>query len=646
MDRPITRRDFLNGVAIGIGGAAAGAFVPGLDGRLSAAPFAQDTPGYYPPALSGMRGSHDGSFDVAHALRDGAFWKNAGTPVTTSETFDLIVVGGGISGLAAAHFYRARAGRAARILILDNHDDFGGHAKRNEFRSGGQLWIANGGTLGIESPFPYSTAAHGLMTELGIDPVALAAKAAKNADRRPFEQLRPGYFFDRETFGADRLVVGVPGGGRRGASGAAAWKEFLAKTPFSPEAQHDVARLQEDSTDYMPGMSSAEKKDRLSRMSYRDFLLNVVKVRAEVVWFYQTRTHGLYGVGIDAVGALECWAYKYPGFAGMHLDPAANGRLSFSARGDATEHEPYNFHHPDGGASVARHLVRALIPQALPGSTAEDIVTARVDYGRLDRDDSPVRIRLGSTAVRVKQVERRGGGQDKDVEVVYGRENKLYTVRAKGVVLACWNVMIPLLMPELPEAQKEALRYGVKVPLVYTSVAVKNWRAFEKLGLSGASSPRMYHSSVRLEQPTVIGDYRPLVSPEKPILLRMTRTPCKPGNPARVQHRAGHVDLFTTRFETFERNIRDQLARMIGPAGFDPARDIDAITVNRWPHGYAYEYNPLWDPDWAPGEAPCEVGRRRFGNITIANSDAAAAAYMDQAMDQAFRAVQELFESS
>ena len=210
------------------GGATAGAFLPGLDARLSAAPFAQDTPGYYPPALTGMRGSHDGSFDVAHALRDGTFWKNADDPITTSETFDLVVVGGGISGLAAAHFYRARAGRAARILILDNHDDFGGHAKRNELRSGGQLWIANGGTLGIESPFPYSTAAHGLMTELGIDPVALAAKAAKNADRRPFEQLKSGYFFDRETFGADRLVVGVPGGGRRGASGAAVWKEFLA----------------------------------------------------------------------------------------------------------------------------------------------------------------------------------------------------------------------------------------------------------------------------------------------------------------------------------------------------------------------------------------------------------------------------------
>jgi len=219
-------------------------------------------------------------------------------------------------------------------------------------------------------------------------------------------------------------------------------------------------------------------------------------------------------------------------------------------------------------------------------------------------------------------------------------------VRAKGVVLACWNMMIPFLVPELPVPQKEALQYGVKVPLVYTSVAVTNWRAFEQLGLASVSSPGMYHTSVQLEQPTIIGDYCPPVAPDKPILLRMIRTPCKPGHPARVQHRAGHVELLSTPFATFERSIRAQLARMLGPAGFDAARDIAAIPVNRWPHGYAYEYNPLWDPDWGPGEAPCEVGRRRCGRITIANSDAAAAAYMDQAMDQAFRAVQELFTRS
>ncbi len=650
MDRPITRRDFLNGVAIGVG-AALGADLarlgPGAEAMLLAAGFAQDQPGYDPARLTGMRGSHDGSYDASHALRDGRFWQTAGQPIDTREAYDLVVVGGGISGLAAAYFYRAKAGRSARILILDNHDDFGGHAKRNEFRPGGKLWIANGGTAGIDSPFPYSEQARGLMAAIGIDPVRLAAEASNAADRSVFEGLRSSYFFDKETFGADRLVVGTPSVGRgrgRGAPPATAWREFLAKTPLAPEVQQDIVRLETTSVDYMPGLSNDEKKDRLSRVSYKDFLLNIVKVHPGVVPFYQTRTHGLYGIGIDAVGALECWAYHYPGFDGMNLDSKATGRMSFTARGDATPKPPYNFHFPDGNASVARLLVRALLPDALPGTTAEDSVLGRVDYAKLDASTSPLRIRLSSTAVRVRHDPPSGSASQ--VEVAYAREKKVYTVRAKGVVLACWNMMIPYLCPELPETQKEALKYGVKVPLVYTSVSLRNWTSFHNLGISGATTPGMYHSGVRLEMPTVIGGYNPTPkSPDEPILVRMTRTPCKPGLPAREQQRAGHVDLLTTTFQTFERRIRDQLARVLKDGGFDPARDIDAITVNRWPHGYAYEYNPLWDPDWPEGQSPCEIGRKAFGRIAIANSDAAAAAYTDQAIDQAYRAINELLNA-
>ena len=645
VDRPIARRDFLNGIAVGVGGAMAGrllARVPGIEQMLEAAGISQDEPGYYPPALTGMRGSHDGSYEVSHALRDGRFLAGAPPPTDTGESYDLVVVGGGISGLAAAYFYRTRM-PSARILILDNHDDFGGHAKRNEFRPRGLLCIANSGTAGIESPFPYSKEALGLMRGLGIDPPALAAAAGKAADRSIFQGLQGSYFFDKETFGADRLVVGAPasGRGRGGGAGGTTWEEFLAKTPLSPEAQKDIARLETARVDYMAGLSSDEKKDRLSRISYKDFLLNVVKVHPDVIPFYQPRTHGLYGIGIDAVGALECWAYHYPGFEGMNLDPKATGRMSYTARGDATGKAPYNFHFPDGNASVARLLVRALIPDALPGRTAEDSVLARSHYGALDRHDAAVRIRLNSTAVRVRHTGP--AASSGEVEVVYGRDRKIYRVSGKHAVLACWNMMIPYLCPELPDKQKEALKYGVKVPLVYTSVSLRGWRAFRTLGISGASTPGMYHTGIRLEMPTVIGGYDPTPkSVDDPILVRMTRTPCKPGLPARDQQRAGHVELLTTPFRTFELKIRDQLARVLGGGGFDPARDIDAITVNRWPHGYAYEYNPLWDPDWPDGQSPCEIGRKRFGQIAIANSDAGAAAYTDSAIDQAFRAIDEL----
>ena len=636
MDRSIARRDFLNGAAVAVGSSLAGGFLPGLEWIAEGAEqFAQDKPGYYPPTLTGMRGSHDGSFEAAHSERDGSFWKQAGSPIETGETYDLVVAGGGISGLAAAYFCR-KQNPSARVLILDNHDDFGGHAKRNEFHVNSRMLLANGGTVSIESPFPYSAEARGLLTELGIEP---AKFEEQHDDSKVYKGLKSAYFFDKETFGTDRLVVGGPT--QYGRQGGVSWPDFLAKTPLSEAVQREIIRLQEAKVDYPPGLSSDEKKDKLSRMSYKDFLLKLVKVDPGVIPFYQTRTHGLFGVGIDGVAALDCWGLRFPGFQGMTLAPGPYRRMGFTAMGEATpEKEPYHFHFPDGNASIARALVRALIPDAATGHTAEDIVTARFDYSKLDRSTSPVRIRLSSTAVRV------GHAGDptsaKEVEISYAREKKVYNVRAKGTVLACWNMMIPNLCPELPDTQKEALKYGAKVPLVYSVVAAKNWKAFEKLGIQRVSCPGMYHTGVGLDQAISIGDYKCSQRPDEPILLRMTRTPCMPGLSERDQHKVGRGELLTTSFETFERNIRDQLSRVLSAGGFDPARDIEAITVNRWPHGYAYEYNPLWDPDWPEGQRPCDIARRRFGRIAIANSDAAAAAYTDQAIDQAYRAVREL----
>ena len=640
MRRKITRRDFLNGVAVGVGGTLASPWLGGMLAAQNPASAAQDRPDYYPPTRTGMRGSHPGAFEVAHDLRDGTFWDKAGKPVETGEEYDLVVVGGGMSGLAAAYFYRKHAVPAARILILDNHDDFGGHAKRNEFHLGGRMLLTNGGTVSIESPFPYSKEARGLLMELGIDPPALQKKYSGKA---AFGGLGFGYFFDKDTFGAERLVTNAPGGfyGRQGSSGK--WADFLARTPLPAQAQQDIVRIEEAKTDYMEGVPQEQKKARLSKMSYKDFLLNVVKAHPDVIPFYQSRTHGLYGIGIDAVPALDCWAIHFPGFQGMGLDRVPSKGLTFTALGEVTPQEEFHFHFPDGNASIARMLVRSLVPASAAGKTAEDIVTAKVDYSRLDRTDSPVRIRLNSTAVLARHVG--DAASAKQSEVVYGREQKAYSVRAKGVVLACWNMVIPYLCPDLPAEQKEALHYGVKVPLVYTVVGLRNWRAFQKLGVRGVSCPGMYHTSINLDQGPAMGGYKGADTPDDPVLVHMLRTPCQPGLSAREQQRAGHYDLLATEFETFERNIRDQLARVLGNGGFDPARDVEAIAVNRWPHGYAYEYNPLWDPDWPEGKRPCDIARRRFGRITIANSDAAAAAYTDQAIDQGYRAVQELLSS-
>ncbi|HET7749632.1 MAG TPA: NAD(P)/FAD-dependent oxidoreductase [Terriglobales bacterium] len=636
MDRAITRRDFLNGMAVTIGAS----LLPGKTFGTGEEPEAQERPGYYPPTLTGMRGSQPGSFEVAHSLRDGTFWQHAAKTQDTGEAYDLVVVGGGISGLAAAHFFRERASRGARILILENHDDFGGHARRNEFHLGGKLQLMNGGTMLIDSPTPYSRQANSLLKKLGIDPPKLAARYN---DEKLYSSLglRPAVFFDKETFGEDRLVAGEPGGNWQegSAAGGLTWKEFLARTPLPAQVQREIERIQEAKVDYMPGLTSAEKKDRLSRMSYKDFLLKVVKADAGVIPFYQTRTNGEWGVGIDAEPALDCWALGLPGFQGMKLEPGAAPRMSYTAAGYANGGS-YRFHFPDGNATIARLLVRDLIPQAVPGSTAEDVVTAKVDYGQLDQPGAPVRLRLNSTVVRARNAGDPAAARE--VEVTYASGKQVFTARAKNCILACWNMIIPHLVPELPEKQKQGLHYLVKVPLVYASVGIGNWTALHKLGIRSVRAPGAYWMDVALNWPVNIGEYQSPKSPEEPMVLFLSRTPCKPGLAARQQQIAGRYELLSTSFEQFERAIRDQLARTLRAGGFDPARDIEAITVNRWPHGYGYEYNPLFDPEWPEAEKPNVIGRQRFGRIAIANTDSAATAYTDQAIDQAWRAVGEL----
>jgi spermidine dehydrogenase len=635
MDRPITRRDFLNGIAVGAAAAASGPLLAAspdpaagaVPGAAPLPPGAQDAFGYYPPLLTGLRGNHPGSFEDAHGLRDGKSWPDA---TDTGEEYDLIVVGAGLSGLAAAHFYRAQTKANSRILILDNHDDFGGHAKRNEFNLNGHLNLLNGGTLEIDSPRPYGPIAAGLLTTLGID-VPKLVKTTQNLEFYEHHGLQSGVFFDQETFGADKLAVGL---------GQIPLKQFLDQAPLSAAARATIAQIQEGKIDYLPGLSSDEKKQRLSRMSYEAFLRDVVHADPSVLAFYHARPMGEWGVGTDAVSALDCWGFGLPGFQGMNLAKGSIRRMGFTPAGYEDTGGSFRLHFPDGNATIARLLVRDLIPRAVPGNSAEDVVTARVDYAQLDRGATPVRLRLNSIAIRARHLgDPKSAGQ---VEVTYLRGGRAYTARARSTVLACYNMMIPYLCPELPAAQKDALHKLVKGPLVYTSVALRDRQAFDALKVHRIYAPGGYHTYFHLNAHVNIGNYRSPKAAHDPILVHMVRTPCKPGLPEHDQNRLGRTELLSTTFEVFERNIREQLARTLGKGGFDPSRDITAITVNRWPHGYAPEYNPLFDPDVPEAERPQVIGRAQFGRIAIANSDSGDGAYTDSAIDQGHRAVTEL----
>lgn len=621
MGRPISRRDFLDGVALTVGAAA-------LGGPLTRSAFAAGPAAAYPPKLTGLRGHHEGSYNVMHSVRDGTFWDKAGAPEATGERYDLVVVGGGISGLAAAVQYRKQAGAGARILVLENHDDFGGHAKRNEFTSaGGRMILGYGGSQSLQTPSYFSPAVNALLADIGVEPKRFEQYYDQGwAETRG---LGRAVFFPKEVFGADALV-----------KEADAADDWVPQSPLTDKAKQDLIALIDAPADYLPGLSRSEKLERLSKTTYAQFLTELVKADPQLVAYFQSSTEAYFGAGIDAVTCIDAWANGNPGFDGMDLGDEVYPTMSPSGRLARTDPDEYIYHFPDGNAGIARALVRSLIPAAIPGSTMEDLVLAQADYGKLDVDGQPVRIRLGSTVVRVKH--QGDPASAKAVDVAYVQEGKLRTVQAGHVVLACWHRVIPFLTDELAEAQVDALRDQQKVPLIYTNVLIRNWSAFAKLGIEGFESPGHFWSGAEIDFPVSMGGYSFADKPEDPVLLHLSKVPLQPGLSSREQSLSGRLQLTQLTFETMEREIRDLLGRALSGGGFDPARDIEAITANRWSHGYAYEYMRPWDAFWPDGPLPIVAARKPWGRVAIANADSGAYAYVHSAIDQATRAVREL----
>ena len=610
MKGKITRRDFLNGTQVAIGASLLSPWTEVFGADASNFQLGAD---YYPPAKIGLRGSHDGAWETMHARVSGATWPK-GDP---EREYDLVVVGGGISGLSAAHFFRREDPRA-RILILDNHDDFGGHAKRNEFQVNGETRIGYGGTESIDTPSGYADVSKELLKDIGID----VERFYDYYDQELYNSLNLSYAiaYDSETYGERKLVRGY---------GSRPWEEFAAETPMSDRAKADLVRAFNAEVDYLPGMSREEKVGLLSKISYRTYLRDYVRVDEQVLEMYQRWGMSYWCVGMDEVPAIYILGYTDGGgMPGLeHTVKREGGRGS----------EPYIFHFPDGNASVARLLVRKLIPEALPGSTMEDSVTARLDYTLLDQEGADLRIRLNSTVVNAEHT-----ADSRAVDVTYVHSGDAHTVRAKKCIMACYNSAIPYICPELPETQRQGLAYNVKIPLTYTKVMIPNWRWFADLGIRFVFYTNDFFKQVELDYPVSLGNYSFSTSPDDPMVLHMCYVPYFGDIQGPEQWRAGRRRLLETPFSTFEHHVRDQLDQALGGAGFDAERDITGITVNRWPHGYAYSPDLLWEPTYGSEEdKPWVQGRKPFGRITIANSDAGASADTNSAIAHAYRAVQE-----
>jgi len=609
MKREITRRDFLNGTRVAIG---ATLLTPWISSCGVADPYAfRLEKDYYPPVKKGLRGSHDGSWETMHARVTGEVWDTS----AIDDEYDLVIVGGGLSGLSAAYFYQKK-NPSARILILDNHDDFGGHAKRNEFQFEDKVSITYGGTEAIDTPSSYPQVALELLKDIGID-----LNKFYDAFQQDLYSARGMGFsivFDKEKFGETKHVTGY---------GTKSWEDFAAEAPLSDKARADFIRVHTAEVDYLQGTPLEEKFQILSKTGYSSFLRDYVKVDEQVIDIYQNWGMSFWCVDMEEVPTTQVQYYD-GGIPGVdHTLPLRTGR------GD----DPYIFHFPDGNASIARLLVRKMIPEAIPGSTMEDVVTARADYSKIDRKDQRINIRLNSTVVHASNTQ-----DGTHVDVTYVRGGKTHKVRCKHCIMACYNSAIPYLCPDMPEIQKEGLAFNVKQPLVYTKVLIKNWRAFDELKTSFVYFTGGFYKQAELAYPVSLGDYKCAQTPEEPIVVHMCHVPLFTDITGPDQWRAGRHQILVTTFEEFERHAREQLNQALGSVGFDADRDIEAITVNRWPHGYAYDNGLTWGEDFAEEDKPWVIGRQPYGNIHIANSDSAATSSTKAAIKEAHRAVTEI----
>ncbi|MAD07138.1 MAG: Tat pathway signal protein [Gammaproteobacteria bacterium] len=627
MSQKITRRDFLNGAALTTGvGVMAPSNLWALESLESGAINTA-----YPPTLTGMRGSHKGSFEVAHALA----WegKKPARYDGLDEHYDLVVVGAGMSGLAAAYYYRQKMGLDARILILDNHDDFGGHAKRNEFHHQGRMVLSLGGAQNLDNPGNYSDHAGALMIELGIDADAIAAMDTNTPD----DFLLGGKLNANvgiSTPGADGKHVNVEGHWYKFMHGRGDYAMAVRQLPISADEQDRLIAFFGGAEDFLNDLSLGEQFDYIRSVSYNRFLMDKVGLSQQSIAMFDGHLLVLNGVSGWQHTVLEAISAGAPGLRAMGWVTNFVDSLAAMMIGGVAEIRMF----PDGNASVARLIVQKLIPGVAPNMQGiTDVAVAQFNYGALDRENQSVRLRLNSTVVGVRET------ADDGVVVEYVRGGNSLSVTASHCVLACYNNLIPHLCPEMSERQKAGLSYGVRSPFVYANVLLNNGLAFSKLNLTFTHCPHDAFQWVSSAPTMSNGGYEPPRGPEDPMAVFMmgSPTPAVEGSSARELCRAGRYKIYSTTFAQYEAQIRQQLQSLLGQYGFDHETDIQAITVNRIPHGYAYSYLGLDDPEWEEGKAPHEIGRAQFGRISIANSDSEAMPLMDAAFDAAWRAVAE-----
>ena len=628
----ITRRDFVNGMAVGAGAALAAGTLPAY-GQTGPDPLALRADWYGYGGVGSFRHSHGNTPEVvetAHRVLDRQFPIDFEQLDSVEET-DLVIVGGGMAGLGAALEFSRQRKDGQTSIMLDNHPMIGGEAKENEFLVNGERLIAPQGANGFfvpEIPDDISVASS--------DPYYYAALNI------PREFTYPRWSEDNKSLGFCQdnygyLVAGLQhntsvghffgnGGGGTGAWAVDMFQQQLANTPLSHAARKDLlAWFQSGATCRFDSPDQARRV--LDTMSYQEFLGNELKLGDEGIRYADLFLASACGLGSDSVSAYAAYQMPMPGLFGPM--PEGVRRVSF----------------PGGNSGFVRYFLKRLIPDAIQGGASfEDIITRPINPGALDRAGQPIRMRTSSTAMYVSH----DGAPNEagSVSVVYARNGKYHGIKAKAVVMASGSWINQYIVHDLPSSYREACASFLHAPFLVANVALTNWRFLYKLGITAAIWDKQsdgFGFTCNIRSPMHVGDYRPPLDPNKPAVLSFYTPFHSPGLDAEAQVTLGRAELLSTPYSEYETRIYRQMMRLFGPAGFDPSVDVAGVILNRWGHAYSVPYPGFYGG--ASGTAPRDTLRENYGRIAFAHSELDGLQHYGPAAEEGRRAYQQLADA-